>query len=104
MGGSSLAAPAGSDADDGSELPREELLRRYRNQQAWHRAFASSLDNIPIIRCIPGGGDDGCRMPDEIRRVIETLAHYCPITWEHGFMGKVKQPNNKLSHGLAPNT
>jgi len=94
----SLAAAHGSETDEEMTLTRDELLRRYRKQQGWHRAFAESLDGIPEIKCMAGSGIDGYRMPDEIRRIVKTLVDHCQTTWEFGCLGRAKSPNGKLSH------
>ena len=85
------AAGVGTEGDD---LSREELLRRYRNQQVWHRSFAKCLDGIPEIRCMPGSGIDGCRCPEQIRRIVKVLADHCQTTWEFGCFGRAKSPNS----------
>lgn len=67
-----------------------EIRRRFRNSVDWHRAYASCLDGIREIRCMPGRGIDGCAEPRAIRTVVETLVRECPVTWEHGWQGRGK--------------
>ena len=97
-------APATSSATEEELIPHAELLRRYRNQYDLLKAYSACLDGIPEIRCIPGASIEGCRMPDDIRRIVTTLAAHCQVTWEDGWQGRAKFPNRELSHGDAGGT
>jgi hypothetical protein len=48
---------------------RRRLIRSYD----WHEHFARSLDGIPQIRNIGGGGIDGCRSHKEVRAIVLDL-------------------------------
>lgn len=75
---------------DVASMPIEELRRRVLVQFDWLGHFHHALDGIKEIRYIPGGGMDGFRAPDEVRRVVEELVKNCQITWESDFRGKPK--------------
>lgn len=66
-------------------LSAAALRRRIRTQREWLCLFNECLDGFPQIQNIPGGGMDNCRAPDDIRRVVEALLEFCPVTWENGF-------------------
>lgn len=96
------SAPPGSQqpvcsATEDDLLSREELLRRYRNQYDLLQSYSACLDGIPEIRCIPGASIEGCRFPDDIRRIVTMLVAHCQTTWEHGWQGRTKSPNTIAS-------
>lgn len=95
----SLAAATCSETED-DLLPRAELLRRYSNQYDLLKTYSACLDGIPEIRCIPGAAIEGCRQPDDIRRIVTTLVAHCQVTWEYGWQGRAKSPNTEVSGGL----
>lgn len=72
------------------DMSREELQRRGLIQSDYVGLFASSLDGIPEIQCIPGDGVDGCRDHRNIRAVVETLVRHCQTSWEHTWKGQRK--------------
>ena len=88
-------APTTDSVPEEELIPHEELLRRYRNQYDLLKEFSACLDGIPEIRCIPGASIEGCRMPDDIRRIVTTLVAHCQTTWEDGWQGRAKLPNNQ---------
>ena len=50
-----------------------EMRRRLIRSSDWHGHFAHSLDGIPEIRNIGGGGIDGCRSHKEVRAIVRDL-------------------------------
>lgn len=88
--------------DEFTDLDADELRRRCRNQKAWMKAYASSLDGIPAISNLPGSGGDSCRMPDEIRRVVSTLVRVSPFTWEHDCFPSRKDPGPPFVANVQP--
>lgn len=72
------------------EMSREELQRRVLIGSDWQGWFASALDGIPEISCMPGGGIDGCRTHKEIRTIVEQLVEACPKTWENTWKSQMK--------------
>lgn len=73
------------------DMSREELQRRVLIQSDYIGGFASSLDGIPEIHCIPGAGVDRCRDAQNIRTVVNALVKHCPTTWEHTWKGQRKE-------------
>ncbi|MGY6257292.1 hypothetical protein ACXIVK_27925 [Paraburkholderia caledonica] len=71
-------------------MSRKELQRRVLIQSDYVGLFASSLDAIPEIQCIPGCGVDRCRDHRNIRSVVAALVKHCPVTWEHTYKGQRK--------------
>lgn len=71
-------------------MSREELQRRVLIGADWQGTFACSLDGIPEISCIPGGGIDGCRTHREIRAIVTKLVGECPKTWARTWTGQMK--------------
>lgn len=67
-----------------------ELRRRLLIGSDWQGGFSSCLNGIKEIAVIPGGGIDGCRMPDDVRRIVERLVKECPVTWENSYLGHKK--------------
>jgi hypothetical protein len=51
-------------------MSREELQRRLLIGSDWIGSFSHSLDGIPRIAHLPGGGIDGCRLPRNIRDIV----------------------------------
>ena len=50
-----------------------DMRRRLIRSADWHGHFAHSLDGIPEIRNIGGGGIDGCRSHKEVRAIVLDL-------------------------------
>lgn len=73
-----------------------EMRRRLLISSDWQGAYASCLNGIKEIAVIPGGGIDGCRMPDDIKRIVERLVEECPVTFEHSWRGSTK---HSIPHG-----
>ncbi|WP_434716188.1 hypothetical protein [Paraburkholderia sp. A3RO-2L] len=71
-------------------MSREELQRRVLIGSDWQGAFACSLDGIPEISCMPGGGIDGCRSNREVRAIVTQLVKECPRTWAKTWTGQMK--------------
>jgi hypothetical protein len=76
--------------EDVRAMSREELQRRVLIGSDWMGAFNCSLDGIPEISCMPGGGIDGCRTHREVRTIVDQLVARCPWTWEPSWVGKKK--------------
>jgi hypothetical protein len=76
--------------EDVKNMSREELQRRVLIGSDWQGAFACSLDGIPEISCMPGGGIDGCRTHKEVRAVVTQLIKECPKTWAKTWAGQIK--------------
>lgn len=72
------------------EMDHEELQRRMLIGSDWQGSFASCLNGIKEIAVLPGGGIDSCRMPDDIRRIVQALAQACPVTWQDDWRGRPK--------------
>lgn len=72
------------------DMGREELQKRLLIASDWASAWSNSLNGIPEIRCIPGGGDDGTRMPSNVQAVVKKLVKACPVTFEKSCEGKPK--------------
>lgn len=68
----------------------EELQRRVLIGSDWQGSFACSLDGIPEISCMPGGGIDGCRTGTEVRAIVAQLVAECPKTWARTWTGQMK--------------
>lgn len=71
-------------------MSREELQRRLLIGSDWHGRFACSLDGIPNIAAMPGGGIDGCRSQKEVRAIVLQLVEACPLTWADTHIGREK--------------
>ncbi|MBB5547378.1 hypothetical protein [Paraburkholderia fungorum] len=71
-------------------MSREELQRRVLIQSDYVGAFAGSLDAVPEIHCILGGGVDRCRDHRNIRAVVAALVRHCPTTWEYTWKGQAR--------------
>ncbi len=76
--------------DEVRKMEPMELRRRLLISSDWQGSFNSCLNGIKEIAVIPGGGIDGCRMPDDVRRIVERLVKECPVTWENSWMGHKK--------------
>jgi hypothetical protein len=76
--------------EDVKAMSREELQRRVLILSDWHGHFAHSLDGIPEIACLPGGGIDGCRADREVRAIVTQLVKACPVTWAKTWRGQLK--------------
>lgn len=87
--------------DEVREMSHEELQRRCLIGADWQGSFASCLNGIKEIAVIPGGGLDSCRMPDDIRRIVDQLIEHCPITWEDAWQGRKKAAGEDV-HGSHP--
>lgn len=74
-------------------MSREELQRRVLIGSDWQGAFACSLDGIPEISCMPGGGIDGCRSHREVRAIVVQLVQACSTTWAKTWAGQMKAPS-----------
>lgn len=76
------------------EMGREELQRRLLIASDWARAWSDSLNGIPEIRCIPGGGSDGTRLPNNVQAIVKKLVKVSPVTFENSCEGNpmVDQP------------
>lgn len=71
-------------------MSREELQRRVLIGADWLGLFSCSLDGIPEIFAIPGGGIDGCRGHKEVRAIVTELVEASPKTWAESWKGKLK--------------
>ncbi len=58
---------------DVASMDPMEMRRRLIRSNDWHGHFAHSLDGIPEIRNIGGGGIDGCRSHKEVRAIVLDL-------------------------------
>lgn len=88
------------DVLDIASMPVAELCLRALRARDWHKAYANSLDGIPEIYCIGGGGIDGCRMPENIRSVVLELLRHSNLTFKDSYVGKLKsaqQPAGQLA-------
>lgn len=76
--------------EDVKSMSREELQRRLLIASDWAGVWSDSLDGIPEIRCIPGGGSDGTRMPNNVQAIVRTLVKECPLTFQQTYTGQLK--------------
>lgn len=65
-----------------------DMRRRLIRSNDWHGHFAHSLDGIPEIRNIGGGGIDGCRSHKEVRAIVLDLLRQ---------IERLKTPNAELT-------
>jgi hypothetical protein len=80
-------------------MSREELQRRVLIGSDWQGSFACSLDGIAEISCMPGGGIDGCRLPDNVRSIVTQLVKECPKTWAKTWTGQMKSSAAQSASG-----
>lgn len=71
-------------------MSREELQRRVLIGSDWQGAFMCSLDGIPEISCMPGGGIDGCRADKEVRAIVTQLVNSGSKTWAKTWLCEMK--------------
>jgi len=81
------------------EMGREELQRRLLIASDWARSWSDSLNGIPEIRCIPGGGSDGTRLPNNVQAIVKKLVKACPVTFENSCEGQpmIDQPTTEAT-------
>lgn len=73
---------------DVASMDPMEMRRRLIRSNDWHGHFAHSLDGIPEIRNIGGGGIDGCRSHKEVRAIVLDLLRQ---------IDQLKTPNVEVS-------
>lgn len=84
---------------DVASMSREELQKRVLIGSDWIGHFQSSLDGIPEIRCIGGGGIDGCRDHRCVRAIVEKLVAVSGVSFEKSSRGiKAANPLDGLSY------
>lgn len=74
-----------------------DMRRRLIRSSDWHGHFAHSLDGIPEIRTIGGGGIDGCRSHKEVRAIVLDLLRQIerlktPNARDGGALGDTETP------------
>lgn len=84
---------------DVASMSREELQKRVLIGCDWIGHFQSALDGIPEIRCIGGGGIDGCRDDRCVRAIVEKLVAVSGVSFEKSSSGiKAAHPLDGLSY------
>lgn len=73
---------------DVASMDPMEMRRRLIRSNDWHGHFAHSLDGIPEIQTMPGGGIDGCRSHKEVRAIVLGLLRQ---------IDRMKTPNAELT-------
>jgi hypothetical protein len=56
-----------------ASMDPKDMRRRLIRGFDWQAHYSHSLDKIPEIQGVPGGGIDGCRSHKEVRAIVEWL-------------------------------
>lgn len=73
-----------------ASMDPDDMRRRLIRNFDWHGHFAHSLDGIPDIHNIGGGGIDGCRSHKEVRAIVLDLLRQ---------IGRLKAADSDESNG-----
>ncbi|MFY9479141.1 MAG: hypothetical protein WAQ08_15965 [Aquabacterium sp.] len=56
-----------------ASMDPDDMRARLIRSHDWHGHYHHSLDGIPEIQAMPGGGIDGCRTHKEVRAIVMGL-------------------------------